>query len=253
MPTPASGAITFTNIRDNFVGFTNADGFTYSSSNADLYNLNYYRGKKYRKSGIDTNFSSGAISFNNFYDSDGNCACLCACSTDSSCFTSDSVVLLHNNTLKKISEIQVGDKLATRIPELENTVVALHVVKLGSRKLYKINNRILTTGDHLFMTPLGWAAIEPNLYKAIRANVLKRVDNNIINFGIVDTTEIIELQQGSYINRGNKSGLELIESIEVIESSSELLLYCPVVDTVNEFIVDGIVADAPIIAFKGEN
>lgn len=86
MPTPASGPISFVNIRNNFYGYTNFDGYNYGTVDANLYNLNYYRGKRYNKAGnTSTYFSTGVIGFADFYNSDGNCACdcVCACSTDS--------------------------------------------------------------------------------------------------------------------------------------------------------------------------
>ena len=255
MPTVASGALSFSNIRDNFYNYTNFDGFYYGTNNANLYNLNYYRGKKYRKAGVDTIFSSGAISFNAFYNSDGNCQCdcLCACSTDSSCFVADSLVLLASGAEKKIVDLNVGETLATRLPGVENTVLAMHVVKLGSRKLYKINDRILTTGDHLFKTPLGWAAVEPALYKNIRSGVVKETDNILVDYGIVDTTEVMQLQPGVFVNKVRSSGLEEITSIIEVEADSEMLLYCPIVNTINEFVVEGIVADAPMPTKKEGN
>lgn len=258
MPTPSSGAISFQNIRDNFVGYTNRDNFYYGTNNANLYNLNYYRGRRYQKAGNQTTyFSSGSISFNAFYNSDGNCQCdcdcVCACSTDSSCFVADSVVLLASGQEKKIIDLNVGETLATRLPGVENTVLAMHVVKLGSRKLYKINDRILTTGDHLFKTPLGWAAVEPALYRNIRSGVVKETDNILVDYGIVDATEVMQLQPGVFVNKGSSSGLEEITSIIEVEADSEMLLYCPIVNTINEFVVEGIVADAPMSTKKEGN
>ncbi len=248
MPTPSSGAISLQNIRDNFYNYTNADGFNYGTTNSNLYNLNYYRGKKYRKAGVDTIFSSGSISFNAFYNSDGNCACdcVCACSTDSSCFVADSIVLLASGAEKKIVDLNVGDHLATRLPDIKNTVVAMHIVKLGSRKLYSINNKILTTGDHLFKTPLGWAAIEPDLYKNIRSGVVKHTDNILVNYGLVNASDVTQLELGVFVNKGYTSELEKINSIVEVEADSSILLYCPILDTANEFIVEGVVADAPM-------
>jgi hypothetical protein len=70
MPLPASGAISMQMIRNEFYG-----QFVYLTSygtvDANLYNLNYYRGKWYYTAatgGTPQQFPSGTISFSNFYN-----------------------------------------------------------------------------------------------------------------------------------------------------------------------------------------
>lgn len=165
MPTVTSGALSFSNIRDNFVNFTNRDGFNYGTNNANLYNLNYYRGRRYRKAGNEaTYFSSGSIAFNAFYNSDGNCACdcacdcACACSTDTTCFPGDSLVVMHDKSLKRIDEIVVGDRVYGGFGYI-NTVIALHEGPLNTNELFIINNTHKTTPEHRHWTNKGWAAL----------------------------------------------------------------------------------------------
>lgn len=81
MPTVTHGSLTFDDIRNNFAGYVNSEGFNWGTNNANLYNLNYYRGRNYTRNLQNSYFPSGTISFNPwFYNADGNCAC--ACSTD---------------------------------------------------------------------------------------------------------------------------------------------------------------------------
>ncbi len=79
MPTPASGTISFTDIRDNFYNKTNVDGFYWGVSNTDLYSISYYRGKAYQaySGGLPTGTAyfpaaPNPISFSDFYDKDGS-------------------------------------------------------------------------------------------------------------------------------------------------------------------------------------
>lgn len=61
MGLPTSGTITFVMIRNEFVGVL-------SSSNTDLFNLNFYRGKTRYYLGSSANtFPVGAIAFSDFY------------------------------------------------------------------------------------------------------------------------------------------------------------------------------------------
>ncbi len=70
MPTPASGAISFNDIKDNFSGQINADGFSWGFSLANLYNMSYYRGKAHSIGRFPA--APNAISFSNFYGTDGS-------------------------------------------------------------------------------------------------------------------------------------------------------------------------------------
>jgi hypothetical protein len=67
MSIPATGAVSMLTVRNEYAGqFVYLT--TYSSSNTDLFNMNYYRGKwNYRLSdGVLQQFPSGAISLNDF-------------------------------------------------------------------------------------------------------------------------------------------------------------------------------------------
>lgn len=164
MPTVASGALSFSDIRNNFYNYTNFDGFNYGTNDGNLYNLNYYRGRRFRRNGnVSTYFSAGTISFAEFYNSDGNCQCDClcdcACSTDCTCFPGDSEVRMADGTTKRLDEVLVGDILDGGFG-YKNEVLAYHVGPLASNKLFVINNTHKTTPEHRHWTTEGWAAID---------------------------------------------------------------------------------------------
>jgi hypothetical protein len=72
-------------IAHNYYGENNPwNGFTYSTSWGDLYNMNYYRGRP-RYLGGWGYFPSGEIHISDFYNSDGNCNCDCDCACDCNC------------------------------------------------------------------------------------------------------------------------------------------------------------------------
>lgn len=166
MPTPASGPIAFTDIRNNFFGLTNWDGFAWGTNDANLYNLNYYRGgRQFRKNGLypgPTLPAAGApISFFDFYNSDGNC--VCACSTDSAgsgtCFLGDALVTMADGSKKRIDEIRVGDIVDGGFG-YKNEVLAYHIGPLAGNKLFIINSTHKTTPEHRHWTTEGWAALD---------------------------------------------------------------------------------------------
>lgn len=164
MPTPASGQLAFTDIRNNFFNYTNFDGFYWGTNDGNFYNLNFYRGRRFRRNGnVSTYFSGGTISFAEFYNSDGNCqcdcACDCACSTDTTCFLGDCVVRMADGTEKRIDQVLVGDILDGGFG-FKNEVLAYHVGPLSTNKLFTINGTHKTTPEHRHWTTEGWAAID---------------------------------------------------------------------------------------------
>ena len=162
MPTFASGPLSFNNIRNNFYNYTNFDGFYWGTNDGNFYNLNFYRGRRFNRGGnISTYFSSGTISFAEFYNSDGNCACdcACACSTDCTCFTGDCEVVMSDGSVKRIDEVLVGDILDGGFG-YKNEVLAYHVGPLALNRLFIINGTHKTTPEHRHWTTDGWAAID---------------------------------------------------------------------------------------------
>lgn len=182
MPTPAGGQIAFTDIRNNFFNYTNFDGFYWGTNDGNFYNLNYYRGRRYRQNGnVSVWFPSGSISFANFYNSDGNCvcdcACDCACATDGgTCFLGDAQVTMADGSKKRIDEICVGDIVDGGFG-YKNEVLAYHIGPLATNKLFTINGTHKTTPEHRHWTTDGWAAIDVGKATTDYTTVVT-IDNN---------------------------------------------------------------------------
>jgi hypothetical protein len=79
-----------------------------------------------------------------------------------SCFTGDTEVLLADATTRPIEEIGVGELVVGRDGRISR-VVAIERPLLGDRPLYSLDGGTpFVTGEHPFLTPAGWAAIEPS-------------------------------------------------------------------------------------------
>lgn len=180
MPVQGGGQVAFTDIRNNFFNNTNIDGFYWGTNDGNFYNLNYYRGRRYRLNfGIwgYPYFSSGQISFSDFYNTDGNCICDCACSTDSgTCFLGDALVTLADGRKIRIDEVRVGDILDGGFG-YKNEVLAYHIGPLATNKLFVINGTHETTPEHRHWTTDGWAAIDVGKATTDYTTVVT-VDNN---------------------------------------------------------------------------
>jgi len=241
MPTPASGAISFLNIKDNFYGLVNYDDFAWGTNLANLYNLNYYRGRGYSNGTLP----SGAIAFNNFYNSTGNCQC--ACSTDSAptCFPGDALVTLANGTKKRIDQILTGDVVDGGYG-YKNTVQAYHVTAVGKSHIYIINGKHRTSVEHKHWTTDGWAAID--IYAATSLTALEVVVDNDGNKEKRSNTKLARTKT-SQLKVGmtlvTESGLEQIEKIERDYSvTPDTLVYTLVTDGSHSHICNDYIVGA---------
>lgn len=91
MVLPAAGnSISFAQIRNEFFN-ANASGnpSAYGTSDANLYNLNFYRGKHHYVGplyyGYYTTFTTGTIDFYTFFSKQANCNCACDCDCACDC------------------------------------------------------------------------------------------------------------------------------------------------------------------------
>lgn len=161
---PATTSLAFSTIRNNFFNTVAFDGFNWGTNDANLYNLNYYRGRLYRNSGNIFRVPSGTVSFSDFYNSDGNCVCdcLCDCACDcggGTCFLGDALVTMADGSKKRIDQVRVGDIVDGGFG-YKNEVLAYHVGELASNKLFVINGTHKTTPEHRHWTTDGWAALD---------------------------------------------------------------------------------------------
>jgi len=73
--------ISFTDIRNEFYGVTTPNPSSFGTTDSDLYNLNFYRGKYYYTGASYKAFPSvsSSIGFSDMRGIYGNCICVCAC------------------------------------------------------------------------------------------------------------------------------------------------------------------------------
>lgn len=81
-----------------------------------------------------------------------NSNCQCQCDCQCSCFLGHTKVLMANGTEKRIDEIRPGDWIACHFNG-SAPVLAIRRGKVSDNKMYKINNDLITTGEHGFWIP----------------------------------------------------------------------------------------------------
>lgn len=160
-----------------------------------------------------------------------NCNCDCLCS----CFPAGTKVLLADGTWKDIESVSVGDAVIDA-SGFGTTVIGLWRPKLDDRKLYSVDGVLKVTGDHLFKTPGGWAAIEPALYNERRAGSTIKVDGlgDIAAGAIKDPATLsvgaLAVRHGSFPRS--------VKVIEQVAAKSSLQLYTLVTKS-GSFVVEG--------------
>jgi hypothetical protein len=76
------------------------------------------------------------------------------------CFTAETCVLMADGTERPIAGIRPGDQVIGRAGGI-NRVTGMHIVPLGPRVLYGINqHHPFFTAEHPFLTPGGWRALD---------------------------------------------------------------------------------------------
>ena len=85
----------------------------------------------------------------------------------SQCIYTEEEVCMYDGTIKKICDVQIGDKVITFDPENQKQSIATvsHTyTNSTTKKMYKVttmsNRSIIATFDHRFMTKQGWTQLE---------------------------------------------------------------------------------------------
>lgn len=147
---------------------------------------------------------------------------------------------MADGTQKRIDQIKVGDVVAGGYG-YNNKVQMFHSIKIGKGKMYIINGRHKTTGEHKHWTTDGWAVIELSKGTA-PTTLLMNVDNEgtreLHRNTKLANTPTHELKVGMTLL--TTDGEEVIESIEVDNSFSEdSLVYTLCTDGSHTHIVSG--------------
>lgn len=97
--------------------------------------------------------------------------------TGDDCFPEGTKVLLATNDWKTIETIQMGDSVIGKNGQV-NRVIGLHRPPLGDRPLYRINDELSTTEDHLILTEsTRWGSLNPEDYAKRRLNKAIQFEN----------------------------------------------------------------------------
>ena len=142
-------------------------------------------------------------------------------STVDSCFVAGTIINMADGSFKNIEDIQSGDVVLAK-DGLTDIVSSVHDISEEVRTLWTINNRIVATESHPFLTEEGWKSNNSEASKALYSS---------------DGIEVGKLSVGD--NLVSINGLEKVESL----SSEEKLVkvYNFTTATTHTYVVDGVV------------
>jgi len=142
-------------------------------------------------------------------------------STVDSCFVAGTIINMADGSFKNIEDIQSGDVVLAK-DGLTDIVSSVHDISEEVRTLWTINNRIVATESHPFLTEEGWKSNNLEASKALYSS---------------DGIEVGKLSVGD--NLVSINGLEKVESL----SSEEKLVkvYNFTTATTHTYVVDGVV------------
>lgn len=189
---------------------------------------------------VNSNLSGFRIikSGSSLYLEASNCNCNCYC------FPAGTMVRMKDGTSRPIERVSLGDALQSGVGG-SAIVAALHTVKLGARKAYRVNGAVVTTGDHLFKTADGWASLEPELYASLRFNRPSTVETlgglATINASAIAPNRVSLVTIGSKLLTAD--GETSVTSIEVVDLPPDETLYSFMTEGAHTFMADGFVVD----------
>jgi hypothetical protein len=83
-----------------------------------------------------------------------NCACCCVCCcAPGGCFLGSEYVLMSDGTEKRLDQVRPGEWVACHFSG-KAPVFAVRETNPHENKMYRINNDIITTGEHAFWSPV---------------------------------------------------------------------------------------------------
>ena len=138
-----------------------------------------------------------------------------------SCFVAGTIINMADGSFKNIEDIQSGDVVLAK-DGLTDIVSSVHDISEEVRTLWTINNRIVATESHPFLTEEGWKSNNSEASKALYSS---------------DGIEVGKLSVGD--NLVSINGLEKVKSL----SSEEKLIkvYNFTTATTHTYVVDGVV------------
>ena len=153
------------------------------------------------------------------------------------CFDPNALVLMSDNTWKKIKDIVAGEKVIDGFGNI-NTVLTLKTTTVGNRKMFKFkDHNFYSTDDHLFFTEAGWKTWRPD----------RLVDNNRENLVFLEgdnrTTPLNSNDKMVMVTSPSHIDLVDYDSLGAEEHTfdSDYVVYDLRLDGTNIYVVDGFV------------
>lgn len=153
------------------------------------------------------------------------------------CFMPWTMITMEDGSKKPISEIKVGDKVLSDNCECcgkqkVNTVIAVEMPKLGTRKVYGINGRKpFVSEEHPVMTTEGWACVNKDTLMHFEFPTFEQVVRE-------ELKDVIELKVGQTLI--TKDGEEKITTLVPSEFDHDQLLYNLMLDGNNRYYAEDI-------------
>ncbi|MCH2535432.1 MAG: Hint domain-containing protein [Bdellovibrionales bacterium] len=115
-----------------------------------------------------------------------------------SCFTGETMVRMHDGSLKRIDKVKVGDRVLGD-NRMVNNVIDIEVPTLHNRKLYSFNDdkKYFVTPEHPFRSERGWVSIDPEMTKLEHPSA-DLVDTKALRVGdkiYLYSGEVVEIQK----------------------------------------------------------
>lgn len=137
-----------------------------------------------------------------------------------SCFIASTRVRMHDQSLKRIDEVKIGEKVIGEYAQI-NTVIGIERPHLGSRRLYSFNGdgHYFVTAEHPFKTTEGWKSFSPEM-TALETDL-----------------EVVVLGTGDEILRFKKSPM-LIRYYDKKHDEPDMIVYNLLLDGNNTYYAD---------------
>lgn len=117
-------------------------------------------------------------------------------STDTGYCLGKHTLVLTSYGWKEINTLTVGDKVLSGINNEETEIVEIHIIDVGSKRLFKINDLLVVTGTHLVATTDGWACARADAY-------INRKEKTLPNDSTIDIYQI-PLEKVSLLTEDSK-------------------------------------------------
>ena len=122
----------------------------------------------------DVNYSSSNGRLEILYNTNCACVCDCDCGGPMGCFLGSEYVLMADGTEKRLDQVRPGEWVACHFSG-KAPVFAVRETNAHENKMFKINNDMITTGEHAFWSPATYEWLVCDKQNDHRSNMPKRL------------------------------------------------------------------------------